>query len=297
MTDDPQSEDLTLGSIIEAACRQWIPLSVAALIGLVFGYSASYAFKPLFTSEALLVHVDELLGGSQASGGGATGGFASLIGIGSLTSRDNESLATLKSRALIQGYIEEKKLIPILFEDKWDPETQSWKTANKAAPSLQDGFNLMSKTVLKVKSDGKTGLITVSAEWKDPELARAWINDLVVRTNRKLRGETIARGEQNLKYLNEQLQQTSMIEIRTSIYRLIESEVKKIMFAHGSEDYAFRFVDPPFIPEKRSFPNRAILAAMGGAFALLVMVFWLYAFGNQRKPITRLSSRQHSEPM
>ncbi|MFX8751199.1 hypothetical protein ABTM25_19435, partial [Acinetobacter baumannii] len=79
-----------------------------------------------------------------------------------------------------------------------------------------------------------------------------------------MREKAIERSNRNLAYLNDQLSKTTVLELRTAIYGLIEVEIKKEMLANGNEDFAFRYVDPPVVPEKRIFPKRIVFLLLGG---------------------------------
>ena len=43
------------------------------------------------------------------------------------------------------------------------------------------------KSILSVDEDKKSGLISLSISWKDPEVAAEWANDLVKQLNEQLR--------------------------------------------------------------------------------------------------------------
>jgi uncharacterized protein involved in exopolysaccharide biosynthesis len=60
------------------------------------------------------------------------------------------------------------------------------------------------------------------------------------------------------------------VELRSVIYSLIESEIKKAMLARGDIEFALRVVDPAVVPEKPSSPKRWLWMLGGGilGFAL-----------------------------
>jgi uncharacterized protein involved in exopolysaccharide biosynthesis len=55
--------------------------------------------------------------------------------------------------------------------------------------------------------------------------------------------------------------------VRTTIYKLMETEIKKQMTALGNTDYAFRVVDPAVIPQRKSAPKRSIFAVFGAVLS------------------------------
>ena len=75
--------------------------------------------------HSLLPHQEEKSGASSALS--QFGGLAAMAGI-SIPSDSNveQVVATLNSRKFLRQYIDGKKLLPVLFEEIWDAETQSW---------------------------------------------------------------------------------------------------------------------------------------------------------------------------
>jgi uncharacterized protein involved in exopolysaccharide biosynthesis len=76
--------------------------------------------------------------------------------------------------------------------------------------------------------------------------------------------------------LDGQLANISVMEIRNSIYALMESEIKKQMLARGSDEYALKVIDPAQPPEKAASPQRILWALFGLCLGLLLSLS--YAF-------------------
>ena len=53
------------------------------------------------------------------------------------------------------------------------------------------------KSILSVDEDKKSGLISLSISWKDPEVAAQWANDLVKQLNEQLTGKSDCRFPKN----------------------------------------------------------------------------------------------------
>jgi uncharacterized protein involved in exopolysaccharide biosynthesis len=252
-----------------------------AFCGGVAGIAASYLFTPVFRADALLVPSDEVLGLNQNSMGGL-GGLASLVGLGGMGNRASESLAVLKSRALTSAYIQANDLLPIIFYDRWDSSAHKWKSDRKdQIPTLEDAYEAFDKSIRLVVENRKTGLIAVSVTWRDPKLAKQWVDGLVNSANDLLRREAIERSTTNLEYLQKVLDKTSVVTMRDTIAKLVESELKKQMMATGNKDYAFRIVDPAVIPEHKVAPKRSIFALFGAAFGSLIWIS-LVAFRDRK---------------
>ena len=234
----------------------------------------------IYRGEVLLAPAqsdDSKTGGLASMLGGGLGSLASLAGISIGGGSTDENLAVLQSREFLWNFVQEKKLMPILFEDDWDAEHKRWKESDpKDQPGQMDVYRLFNNGILKVATDKKTNLITVTVDWKDPALAADWVNSLVERLNQYLAQQAIERSESNLKYLNEQLMNTQIEEMRQTLFGLIGNEQKNAMLAKTQKDFAFKVLDPAVEPDKKIKPKRSlivILSTIGAGFLAILYAF------------------------
>jgi uncharacterized protein involved in exopolysaccharide biosynthesis len=255
------------------------------ILGTAFGAAivaagVSLLMHNIYRGEVLLapVSADNTKGGGLASALGGFGGLASMAGISLGGGSTDESLAVLKSRDFLWKFVQEKKLMPILFESKWDEQQKKWKeTDPKKQPGQMDVYRLFNEGgVLKVETDKKTDLVTVAVEWKDATLAAGWTNALVARLNQYLAQQAIARSESNLKYLNEELMRTQIEEMRKTLFDLIANEQKNAMMASTQKEFAFKVLDPAVEPDKKIKPKRSLIVILAAFVAGFLAI--LYAF-------------------
>jgi uncharacterized protein involved in exopolysaccharide biosynthesis len=211
------------------------------------------------------------------------GGLADLAGLSLGGGGDRSvAIATLKSRTVIEAFIQEKNLLPKLFEARWDADAGKWKRSDpKYIPTVWRGYIAFSKDILKVTDDKKTGLLTVAIEWRNPEEAQQWVTELIARTNEYLKAQAIREGEKNLAYLEEQSRKIGQVELQKSLYSLVERELKKLMIAKGDEEFAIKTIDRAVVPKEHARPKRALIAILGfllggivGVIAVLVRMSW-----------------------
>ncbi len=252
-----------------------VTFAAALLAALV-----SLMMPNIYRAEVLLAPV----GGEGGKGGGLAGALGGLGGIASLAGislpaggNTEEALAVLKSRAFIWKFVRDNKLMPVLFADDWDAAHRRWKERDpEKRPGMWDAYRLLTKSVMKVDKDKKTGLVTVAVEWKDAELAAKWANALVARVNEYLRQRAITESDANLKYLNRELARTQVEDIRKTLFELISQEQKKAMLANTREQYAFRVLDSAEPPDKKARPKRTlivVLTAFVAGFLAVIFVF------------------------
>jgi uncharacterized protein involved in exopolysaccharide biosynthesis len=249
-------------------------LLLTACLGGAVGFGTSYLFAPQFKAYAILVPSDAMRGSSLDSALGNLGGLASLVGLDKSGNKESEALETLKSRALTTSYIEANGLLSIIFHDQWDAGAHKWKPGRRV-PTLADGYRKFDKSIRTVVDNRKTGLVTISVTWEDPVLAQQWTIGLVDAANDLLRKQAIERSARNLEYLNKASNEATAMEIKATIYKLVETEIKKQMVAFGDMNYAFRVVDPAVVPDRKDFPSRSIFLLLGAlaapAFSSLII--------------------------
>ncbi len=257
-----------LYSIFRRRC--WLILSTAVICGCL-GAAIALLLPNVYRAQALLAPVSGIEG-SVGSVGGKLGGLAALAGVsGGGEDRQIEAMATLTSRALTDSFIQKENLLPILFAKKWDSGTSQWRSKEpESIPSAWDGFKLFDTKVRRVAVDRQTSLVTLTVDWTDPQLAASWVTGLVFETNSLLRQRAIERAAKNLRYLNEQLAATSVFETRQAIYKLVENEIKTIMLAQSSDEYAFKIIDPAVIPQEKNSPKRTAMVAVAGVLGLFL---------------------------
>ena len=103
-----------------------------------------------------------------------------------------------------------KKLLPILFEEIWDAESQSWIVQTQEDEPTEQMAIETFKSILSVDEDKKSGLISMTISWKDPAVAAEWANDLVKQLNEQLREKAVTDSQKRVGYLEQELAKTTL---------------------------------------------------------------------------------------
>jgi uncharacterized protein involved in exopolysaccharide biosynthesis len=236
--------------------------AVCALLAVWYALTATQIFR----AETVVAEVrDNNLNGA---GGLANqlGGLASLAGLNVSNGIDagREAQAILQSRRMAEVFIQREGLLSELNKDSKKPLTL-WR----AVKGFREG-------VLKIREDKRTGLTTISIEWRDPVTAANWVNKFVADANEVLRTRALNDSTRNIEFLNKQIAKTNVVEVQRAMYNLIESETKTLMLANAKVEYAFTIVDPAVTPEIRVRPQRTfivITATMLGALISFAVVY------------------------
>jgi uncharacterized protein involved in exopolysaccharide biosynthesis len=246
---------------------------------------AAFIVPRSYRAVAILSPVTPNTSESMNSSLGQISGLAAVAGLtlGSAGSRAQESIATLASRELTERFVEEDKLLPILFANRWDAERRVWKVSQERQPTLWDANELFRKKIRSLDFDRSTGLVTLTIDWRDAQLAARWANELVARTNELQRARAIEHAERNIRYLKTQQEQVSQIEVRQAVARLLENEIKTVMLAQGTDEYAFKVIDHAEPPKKPDWPPRTFFILGGVVCGLLVGVLITVARGWTRE--------------
>lgn len=250
-------------------------LQIAVITAFFAAASIAYALLATewYEAEVLLTSTDDE---SMQDIAGQFGGLASLAGIELGSGGTAEPIAVLRSRAFSRDFIEDLDLMPVLFAEEWDAESGRWRSENTDdQPEMRDAVRLFREDLLSVREDSQTGLVTVTVEWKDPQVAADWANTLVERLNARMRQRALRDAENNVEYLQNELKGVAVVAIQQSIGRLLETELQKLMLAKGNEEFAFRVIDPATPPKYRSRPKRTLLVVASTFFGGMIGVFFV----------------------
>lgn len=255
---------------------KWLVATVAGaftLGGVAYALLAPEEFK----AQVTVMPADAKSAGGGLSGAlGNLGGLAAIAGVSIGGGGTQEPLAVLKSREFSRAFIEENKLLAQFFPkgSVGSGRTVDWR----------DGVEYFETQVRAIVEDKKSGLITVSVTWKDPEVAAAWANELVRRLNEQMRARALIESERNVAYLNREIASTNVVSLQQAIGRVLETEMQKLMLARGNEQFAFKVIDEATPPKRRDSPKRTLItlvALLAGGFLGVLAVFLKKAIGSR----------------
>ncbi|EGR2074503.1 LPS O-antigen length regulator, partial [Vibrio parahaemolyticus] len=235
----------------------------------------------IYKADALLAPAESSNGGGLSKMAGQLGGLAALAGVNlgaGESSQTDLAVQVMKSRQFVEAFINKHDLlVPLMAATDWDltnnklildeelfnPNTGEWlrepNGLRGSTPTAQEAFEVFNKEVLSISQDKESGLYTVSVKYYSPYVAQQWVNWLIEDINKVMRERTIAETSQNLAYLNTQLQKTSVADMQSTFYKLIEEQTKSLMLAEVQEEFVFKVLDPAVVPELKNSPSRAII--------------------------------------
>lgn len=268
-------DEIDLREIFSTLAKKKKLIIACTLTGLTLTTGLSFIITPKYEAKLVANYAKD--DGRSSGLASQFGGLAELAGVSLGGGSDKEAaIAFLQSRAFLESFIEEQDIMPSLYAAEWDQEKKLWKVDdNKKIPSTYKAFSLFSKKILNISSDRKSGLITITITWTNPEQAAKWANELIKKANNSLREKAITENRLSLDYLQKELQKTSLTEVQNTIYRLIENQTKTMMMANTQEQFAFKIVDPALTVDEDAFiyPKRASFMTIGALAGLSIGIF------------------------
>lgn len=266
---------------------KWLILVITSVFAVA---SVFYALQlpDIYESEVTLAPAED----GSLKVPGQLGGLAALAGVnlGGMGGGDKTSLALeiLKSRDFIGRFIEQNDLyIPIMAAKGWDRtnnqlilhseiydiNTQQWvrkmKPPFQSKPSKLEAIESFNK-LFSVSQDKTSGMVKLNVEYLSPYLAKNWAENMVKAINEEMRKRELAEAEKSIAYLNSQIAQTSLADVRSMLFTLIEEQTKTLMLANVREEFVFKTVDPAVVAEKKAKPARALICLLAAMLGFIV---------------------------
>jgi uncharacterized protein involved in exopolysaccharide biosynthesis len=282
MPGGPDHGDVRLAAVFSAIRDARVGAICAFVLGLAASIAVAFLTPPVYRGQVVMTAVSDQAGPGLGGLLGQFGGLASLAGI-SLPMGDSsrtEAIALLSSRDFARGFIEEENLLPVLFAKKWDSDSGKWMVDDpEDIPTIGDAVKKFEEKVRRVNVDELTGLVTLTIDWRDRELAASWANKMVARANREMRRRAIDEAKRSIDYLEAEARKTEVAELRSTIYGIVETQIKTIMLANVRSEYAFRVVDPASVPDvdKYVWPRRALILGLGLVLSFMLALGWVFA--------------------
>jgi uncharacterized protein involved in exopolysaccharide biosynthesis len=264
--DTAFAREATVTSLLRALWRLWwvwlSTILALASLGYAFAvtqpelYSASAVLFPPPREAALAQFPTRLLG----------------LNLGSTSPTTDEALATLSSSQFLGDFVEKHNLLPVLFPSLWDPTKRAWRPEVVREPTLLRGVRELRRN-LEIEEDVTSPVVSLTLFHIDPDIAATVVNNLVADLNTTMRERAIARSRAIVDQYYQQLRSDTVTEVRSHILSLITDEMKTLVTARGTEEFAFRVIDPAAVPEFPSYPNKPLVFALACLLGLFTGVF------------------------
>lgn len=294
MTNFRIDKDYELVFLFRVLVQKWLVISLFVSVASVATFVVSLKMPHIYRSSVLLAPAEESTGGGLTALAGQVGGLASLAGVNigkPEVSKVTLAIEIMKSRAFVVDFVKRRDLVVPLFAAKgWDIDSNkllideqiydvsigAWIAFSGKAPTDEKIYKIFME-MLSISQDKTTGMVTVAFETVSPILSRDTLMAFVAELNNQMRQLDISEASNSIAYLNAQLEKTSLKGMHQVFYQLIEKQMQKVMLAEVRDQYVFKVVDPPNLPEERIKPRRLFLVLAAASISLIVSIVFFLA--------------------
>ncbi len=277
--------------------RQFI--LITSFVGILSIVSAINS-PNIYTSHAILApsDTDESLS-SQLGGLSSLTSFAGIRIPGEVATPAEEAIARLESFDFYSNhFLPLIKLEDLMAVDKWIPEEniliydeKDFDSKKKiwirdvsfpktVKPSEQESYEKFLDHI-SIEEEGGTAFINISISHKSPFVAKKWLDVIISKINSSTRDIDINSANSAISFLSEYSESTNVKSLKEASSRLLETQMQKLMLASATDDYVFKVIESPLVPEEESGPNR-ILNVIFGLVVGSVMAFLVIILRNYR---------------
>ncbi|TFH32951.1 MAG: hypothetical protein E4G97_01735, partial [Deltaproteobacteria bacterium] len=250
---------IDLGEYWEALRPNLWKIALFSLVVGIIAFLLMFLMPNIYKSPAVIAPSED-----EKKNLPAIGAIASTFGVqigGPSTVEDLESL--FRSNDLTVRVFRKHNIWHAVYPDTYDPKTGRMKVGWKARllqkkgdyedPSDWDAI-LAAEDCLNVSIKRKSETLTISFESPSPEASSKITSFYLEEAKNRLQEEALDRAIKNKIFIEEQIGKTLDTLTRDRLYTLYGQEVEREMMARNREQFGFRVIDGPRIPNRKFKP-------------------------------------------
>lgn len=279
--------------------------SIFSLISIIY----ALMLPNIYQSQAVMMPMEANQGMSGMLG--QYSGMASLAGISLPSesgSKAQEAIARIQSFEFFSNsFLPQIKLENLMAVKKWNQasntltydasafnsESGQWvrkvKPPTSTIPSSQKAYKQY-QAIMSVSEDKKTSFVTLSVEHKSPVIAQQWVEIMMDQIDQVMRDQDRQTALQSIAYLNSLAPTVNYEEISKALASLQQEQMKRLMMVEANENYIFKVLDSPIVPEMKVKPQRSLIVILGTMLGMMLSVLGVLVWHYTR------TSSQHDEP-
>jgi uncharacterized protein involved in exopolysaccharide biosynthesis len=267
-----KNDQINLVDLIQNYIQSFKYVLLGGLLFAIGGGVYTFSQPEIYRAEALVSPINNSDGATPGGFSNQFSGLASLIGISNQSSSNVEvNAAIIQSGNFLKGFIEKNDLMPLIFFDQWDQENKAWR--DKIKPPISMAITKLQNSI-KVEKQFSLRLIVV--QWTDPQQAASWANELIRHLNDYIRQQKINESKRSIKFLEQELGKTTLVNNENMLFGLIEEQTKNIVLASARDEYAFKFIDPAIPPKNKISPLNTQNIILSGLFGFIISSLFVF---------------------
>ncbi len=259
-------------------------ITILISLSLIISVSIALLSPNIFKSTSVVVPSSSKYSSGSSGSQSQLGGLSSLVGINVQTEVDKGSIAfkTLSSYDFFQLLYDDDEFIKKVLAgtsydkkdssvDTFDPifvdeSTQEWLIK----PSIDQAYKIFHKKHFSSFKDRKSGFIYLHGEHKVPSIAQEIVKTVLTKVNEYIRSKDVREAEAALKYIEGKIATANNLDVKKVLASLAEGELQVIALSEASDDFVFKIIQSPFLPETKDRPHRSRMVLVGGLVGSIV---------------------------
>ena len=241
------------------------PLFVGSMTALY-----NLTLPDIYRAEVILATADS----KTQSPSTASSSLAAMAGISLPSGTDNKTLIaieTVKSKKFISEFLIRHEALPALMAPiSWN-STEDILEVGEYHGSIQQATQQWKRIFYVEKLSQVQPFVLMTITHISPTQARDWLVYIVEDLNKSLSQRDVAEVKESIKYLEEQISNTNVSDLKQLFYSMIEAQTSKAMLAEVRPEYAFRVIDPAIAPELKHSPHRAVVTLQSVIYSLIAI--------------------------
>lgn len=281
---------IDLGGVFAAFGRVWWKAALIAIVAGLVALAVTFQLPDRYSSAAVVTPASE-----DAKPSAALGALSSLGIVVGGPSKVEDLETLFRSNDLTARVFRKYELWPIVLPGRFDPGTGKLKPTlgdrlfrRAKGPKPPGDWDAMraAEDALTVTVNKKSGTVFLSFEAPSAEGAAKIVGYYLEEGKSRLQEEALERATRNKKFIQGQIVTTSDPVTRERLYTLYGQEVEREMLARNREQFGFKLIDRPWVPERKSSPQRAKTALLAAVlvFAVSAVILGLRAGRRSNAP-------------
>jgi uncharacterized protein involved in exopolysaccharide biosynthesis len=272
-----EEETIDLGVYFAVLRRQWWKIALLSLVVGVITLIVMLRVPNSYKATAVI---------TPAGDEGIQSNVSYLSALGISKPGKAEDLETLlKSNDLTVRVFQKHDLWPIVSPDRFDPKTGKFKSGGGGlfgkpqeakTPTDWDAIRA-AKGRLVISLNKKNGTLSLSFESPSAESSAQIVRYYLDEAKSRLQEEAFERAGKNKKFIEEQIGRTVDALTRDRLYSMYGQEVEREMLARNRDQFGFRTIDSPRVPDRKSGPGRGRAAVAATLFCGFLFAIYFIA--------------------
>ncbi len=285
--------NIRLLDILISFRKLYLKILLVTSIGAIITVLFSLSIPEKYVSQAISVKAEE----SQPTINQSTGNLLGILGSQTISRSVDKTITILNSRSFFRNFYENDKFLFELMavlsfnihnkkyninERLYDLKENKWIQK----PTFEESYEVF-HDVFSVSSDMVTNEIYTITKHPNPMVALEWNKDILAKINQITKDKQIKKSQSAIDYYKIQLLKESSVSVRSVLMSSMATELQTIATSNSTDEYSLEVIDPPFLPERSSEPNNAVISILGSILSFVIACLFfitrdLYRLSNNK---------------